>query len=103
MVDRRTSWIDPRVVPGPSAIHSHGVFAMASIAADEIVVVWGGDASRVYRKGAVAIAAGLYLGGAPDASDLMNHSCGLAHENAQRPADRAIGARVTRVAPRGAA
>ncbi len=72
---RLSSWIDPRVEARPSPIQGRGLFAAMPIRADESVVVWGGELVAVYRKGCVAIDERLYLGGAPDASDFMNHSC----------------------------
>ena len=75
MTYRTTSWIDPRLEVRPSAIDGWGLFARATIAAGDPVVMWGGEVVRVWRKGSVAVGEGRYLTGPGDASDRMNHSC----------------------------
>jgi hypothetical protein len=75
MTYRTTSWLDPRLAVGASAIDGRGVFACAPIAAGEPIVIWGGELVDVWRKGSVAVDEGRYLTGPGDDSDSMNHSC----------------------------
>jgi hypothetical protein len=72
---RATTWLDPRLEVRPSAIHGWGLFARAPIAAEEPVVIWGGEVVEVWQKGGVAVGEGRYLTGPGDDSDRMNHSC----------------------------
>jgi uncharacterized protein len=42
-VAERVSWLDPRIIVGPSAIHGLGLHAREPIAAGELVIRWHGE------------------------------------------------------------
>jgi uncharacterized protein len=83
----RHSWIDPRIVIRPSPIQGLGSFALAAIAAGEVVTIWGGEvftlagvAAGKTKPGSVAaISETLLLASpahGPDHPDqFLNHSC----------------------------
>ena len=57
----KESWISPKAEERNSAAHGRGLFALESIKAGEVVVIWGGDfvdqdeAQKAEREGKAAI------------------------------------------------
>jgi hypothetical protein len=81
-VYRERSWLDPRVVVGPSPIHNRGLFATAAIREGEVVAIIGGsvisdaELARLSEHSSTAIGGELNLLQASD--DPLrhgNHSC----------------------------
>lgn len=81
-----TPWISPKVAVGPSPGRGAGLFATESVAAGEIVLVWGGDSYTDAEGAAIARSEGrgtmqwdedLFscAGGEDHDAFAINHSC----------------------------
>lgn len=79
------SWLSPKCAARRLANGQYGVFAVAAIAPDEIVSVWGGEIMtraqvaqmpEKYQRYATQVEEDFYLGGiSQDDADYFNHSC----------------------------
>lgn len=87
MNDRQAAYLSPKLVSRPNPMKNGlGVFAVAPVAAGELLTVWGGDVlnaeqfshvSERERAHSIQIEEGLYLvpHRLPEAADYVNHSC----------------------------
>jgi hypothetical protein len=84
----RYTWVDPRVVSGPSSIHGEGVFAKEKIAAGDKIMEFGGEVisreeafSGKYRSRSIWPIEGDIFLGLPmsdtheSLDEHLNHSC----------------------------
>jgi hypothetical protein len=79
------SWLSPKCTARALPNGQHGVFALESIAAGEIISVWGGEIMtraqvaampEKYQRFATQVEEDFFLSGiSEDAADYFNHSC----------------------------